>query len=820
MTGEIRRQFMVSPTIRSFMLDDSFVRGLMGPIGSGKSSGCVTELMRRAGMQAKGTDGKRRSRWAIVRNCYDAETEILTERRGWVRFPDLLEDDAVATLKDGRLTFEVPTYHYAAPYAGPMVGIRSQNVDLLVTPEHHLWASHRRGRAKVWQPYEHVRAQDIEGIGEVWRMTSVAEPAEGGRADRDEAFFEFLGLWFAEGCASITPRRDGPGRHYRLIIVQKKYRTYVEDVLRAAGLKWGVAEKVAGCAAYAVSVRSAEVKALIAELAGYGHARTKRIPRYVMDAPAGHIRAFLRGYQMGDGSFKTGPRDCEHLYTASRGMADDLHELVVRSGRCAVMNYDPTNDSWVVTIKTPLRSGALIMRDHWRREHYEGVVYCVEVSTHVVYVRRNGKAVWCGQTYRELIDTTVATFFQWVPPDDRTRIWRQDQMKFTVSTADMEVEFLFRALDKPKDARKLLSLELTGAWINEARELPKVIVDMLQGRVGRYPGPLEGGCSWSGIFMDTNPPDNDHWWYRTFEEKRPEGWGLYRQPGGLDPNAENLDWLTQTADTLALPVGHPKRREQGRVYYRRMMAGKSDEWIKVYVNGDYGFVQEGKAVYPEYADRIHASPTRLAYNPALPLLVGVDASGLWPAAVACQLTPFGQLRALREFLGEVIGASGFSEQLRRWIASEFPSIGDAGLRLFIDPAGMSPSGSDEKTYAEYLQAVGFSPMPAPSNQFSARREAVALYLSRLVEGQPALLVDSEGCPVLRKGFQGGYSLKRVQVKGEERYRDEPDKTRYSHPHDGLQYAALGAGAGPSVIARKPPPPPGWRKPPVRNPMAL
>ena len=51
----------------------------------------------------------------------------------------------------------------------------------------------------------------------------------------------------------------------------------------------------------------------------------------------------------------------------------------------------------------------------------------------------------------------------------------------------VELEVMFIALDRPDDLRKLLSLELTGAWINEAREIPKAILDGLTARVGRFP---------------------------------------------------------------------------------------------------------------------------------------------------------------------------------------------------------------------------------------------------------------------------------------------------------------------------------------------
>jgi hypothetical protein len=36
------------PTIKRFSLSRAFIRGLMGPFGSGKSSGCVIELVKLA----------------------------------------------------------------------------------------------------------------------------------------------------------------------------------------------------------------------------------------------------------------------------------------------------------------------------------------------------------------------------------------------------------------------------------------------------------------------------------------------------------------------------------------------------------------------------------------------------------------------------------------------------------------------------------------------------------------------------------------------------------------------------------------------------
>ena len=49
------------------------------------------------------------------------------------------------------------------------------------------------------------------------------------------------------------------------------------------------------------------------------------------------------------------------------------------------------------------------------------------------------------------------------------------------------------------------------------------------------------------------------------------------------------------------------------------------------------------------------------------------------------------------------------------------------------------------------------------------------------------------CKVLRKGFNGGYKYRRIQVVGEERFTEEAMKNSYSHPHDAVQYAAMETG---------------------------
>jgi hypothetical protein len=418
---------------------------------------------------------------------------------------------------------------------------------------------------------------------------------------------------------------------------------------------------------------------------------------------------------------------------------------------------------------------------------------------------RRSRWVATRNTYGELTTTTLKTWLDWFPEERFGKVVYGAPITHDLSWdaedgTKVELEMWFLALDRPEHVKKLLSMEITGGWMNEAREQPKAILDGLTGRVGRYPMAQEGGASWSGVIMDTNPPDDDHWWYTLAEVDVPESFAFWAQPPGDSEEAENLDWLLQSPETMALPVGHPHRRAAGRLYYERLKAGKTNEWIKVYVKGQYGSVFDGKPVYPEWNDDLHVK----AISPlqGVTLKIGLD-FGLTPAAVITQTDARGRLLILDELCGEDMGIKQFLEDvLIPHLIQVYPThwAKKDELILFIgDPAGNQKAQTDERTCFEEVKAKKLRIRAAKTNAYLPRRSAVAWYLSKLIGGKPAFLLDP-CCTVLRKGFNGGYKYRRIKVAGEERFTDDPMKNKYSHPHDGLQYAALEAGGSQATQA--------------------
>jgi hypothetical protein len=417
-------------------------------------------------------------------------------------------------------------------------------------------------------------------------------------------------------------------------------------------------------------------------------------------------------------------------------------------------------------------------------------------------VRRTRWAV-IRNTYPQLTTTTLKTWMDWFDPrlcpvrytapikalcnlplDDGTRV---------------DFEVLFLAIDKPGDVDRLLSLEVTGAWINEARELPKAVIDMITGRVGRYPPKFMAPLTWSGVFMDSNPPDNDHWWYHLAEEDKPDNWAFFRQPPALIP--QNGRYVANVGQITGIPPAEGVQHQpKGFNYWLEQIGGKDKEWIKVYILGQYGSVFDGKPVYEnQYNDLVHVSRDPLKVYNGLPVILGWD-FGMTPACAFSQLTPQGGLNVVREEWAEFAGLKQFaSTVVLPRLALDFPNM---PVISWTDPAGAQSAQTDEQTCLDVLLDLGVPSHVAPTNKFLPRREAVATFLTRMIDGKAGFQLDPS-CIRLRKGFQGGYMFSRIQVSGPERYHDMPVKNEYSHIHDALQYNALGALYGSAMNARTP-----------------
>lgn len=410
---------------------------------------------------------------------------------------------------------------------------------------------------------------------------------------------------------------------------------------------------------------------------------------------------------------------------------------------------------------------------------------------------RPTKSIAIRNTFGELLSTTAKDFISIFDDLGTFKLGGKEPPQFHMrfklkdgTTVDHLMHFM--GLDRPKHVKKLRGTQVTWFWLSEVKELSKAIIDMADLRKGRYPSMPLGGVlpTWRGMIGDTNQVDEDHWLYKFQEELKPAGelpnWSFFRQPGGVvkkngkwkeNPLAENLEVLNR----------------QSPDYYITGMEGKSEDWINVNLGNNYGFVMDGKPVHPEYNDSVHSVPN-IDYLPNQVIVLGFD-FGRTPACAIMQQID-GTWFVIDEFVTKNMSASVFAPNLLIYLNQNYPGC---SFRGHGDPAGAYPGEQVEHSSIEILQAHGIPCEPCETQDTVQRRAAIDTPLTALgMNARPRLLFCKKA-KVIRKGMAGKFCFRRLQVAGDEKYMDVPDKNDWSHPVEAVEYGLLGEGEGVEML---------------------
>jgi hypothetical protein len=403
------------------------------------------------------------------------------------------------------------------------------------------------------------------------------------------------------------------------------------------------------------------------------------------------------------------------------------------------------------------------------------------------------------QTLSQLQMTVLKDIMSWLKD---VATWKVSEKTIFIEFGDVRSEWVLIPLENPEDQHRLLSSQLTGAWLSEAIEMDVDLVAPIAGRCGRYPSAQLGVPTWFGIIADTNFPAEGSDWHKTMAIDIPPDWQWFLQPGGMDPAAENLEYLVQTEETIALPESDPRRKDQGRKYYQRLLGSKSQDWVRRYVHAQYGDDPSGTAVFREsFKMGFHVLDEVLPVH-GIPLIVGQD-FGRDPWAIITQMDHKGRLRVLGEVRADDIG---LEQHLRIGLR---PTLNDARylgrpIILVGDPAGRSKDSLYEETSFDLLKRAGFMAYPAPTNDIDPRLRAVEVFLLGQRDGGPMMLIDRQRCPHLVRALAGGYRYAKTRAGVR---KATPDKTgpgaQFSHVADALEYACLAhhGGMGQMMAAR-------------------
>lgn len=366
--------------------------------------------------------------------------------------------------------------------------------------------------------------------------------------------------------------------------------------------------------------------------------------------------------------------------------------------------------------------------------------------------------------------------------------WRVSESTLYFREGDVHSEWLFVPLDEPEDKKRLLSTNLTAAFINECVEIDLDLLSDIAGRCGRFPNEELGVPSWKGIICDTNMPVLGSPWAK-FIQRGLQGlvpeWAMFKQPGGRDLTAENLPHLEQTPETILLSEYDPRRVATGRKYYERLVASATNlDYVRRYVDAEFGHDPSGSAVYGEsfeysrhVRDYIEPVDDRM-------LIIGQD-FGRNPSTTICQYTARGVLLVLGEIASYDIGLNQHvQERLKPLLAT--PRYYGRRFIIVGDPAGNSRSTLFEINEFDLLRNLGLPSIPAVSNDPDRRISSVEAMLLK----HNGILIDESQCPVLVEGLNGMYRYPKNKL---DISKPNPEKdTPWSHTQDALQYACMTA----------------------------
>lgn len=379
------------------------------------------------------------------------------------------------------------------------------------------------------------------------------------------------------------------------------------------------------------------------------------------------------------------------------------------------------------------------------------------------HTKHNPGADWVfiRDTFENIQRSTQKTFFEWFPPGIYGEYHAtKKEFRWASGIADGSVTFV--GMDDPTDASKLLSWVLAGIAIDEpapaagSAGVDENIFDLGMQRL-RQPG-----MNWYAMKLATNNPDEEHWTYKKFAEKGAENHFALWQPSKPE-NMQNL------------PDGYYER-------LRRNLAHRPD-LIRRFIDGEFGFQQEGQAVTPQWNDRIHLATGLYPIRGAL-LDLCWD-FGHNPSCIVTQRTPLGYWNILDSMVGSDIGVEELIEDRVKPLLIE--RYKGSPLRHIGDPAGnqREQTSISRSAVKAIKRSLGGTWRSGPV-RWEERKNPLQAVLSRTIGGTGLVQVDRNRAKEIWHALRGGwhYHKSRNGVLAA-----EPQKDIHSHPADALSYGA-------------------------------
>lgn len=362
--------------------------------------------------------------------CYDDKTEVLT-KAGWKLFKDIdVHGDLFATLSDDEYLEYAKATHFTKEWCDDLLyRVVTRGVDLAVTQNHKLWIAKAPTAGGIGNkggknyPFElqsyhklfRKHKQFMKGAKWIGKEPETfLIPARKNKPTLTVPivpFLRFLGWFLSEGVTSggqqVTICLNGTDGGYEA--------ETVGSILSQLPWKFNGRRRGSG---FLYVICNAQLAAFLNEECGR-LAHGKRVPDFVKGLAPRLIKEMLLSAWEGDGCKA---ETAYVLSTVSRKLADDYTECVLKAGDTAsILARDPRQGvmgdgrkiqgkhpeyvvNWMTSSNLHVSSNSHDTNESLAKkeflEQYSGYVYCVTVPGHKLYVRRNFKSVWCGNSAR------------------------------------------------------------------------------------------------------------------------------------------------------------------------------------------------------------------------------------------------------------------------------------------------------------------------------------------------------------------------------------------------------------------------------------
>lgn len=342
-------------------------------------------------------------------HCLTTNHEVLT-LDGWKFHDQLSLNDKVATLVDNKLVYQHPKkILYYPNYEGDIYHIETQQIDLMVTPNHRMWVSRQSKDENKWLDHDFELAKNI--IGKCrrykkdahWDITDYQFILPSMNCKNGTLYLEknidmdswltFFGMWIDNGCtlSTIDKRLSDSKSHCVIYQCKQKNINILISTINKLGYQY----------------RQENDKFIIINEQLYAYmeqfnvqAPNKFLPEWVWSLSSRQARILLESIVLDD-----------EYYTSSAELADNIMQLALHCGwssNKSIVNKNTKSnyDTWKLEIikfeNTPPVNYIQIEKQNSQKEklikNYNKPVFCLEVPGGVFYVRRNGKAIWTGNS--------------------------------------------------------------------------------------------------------------------------------------------------------------------------------------------------------------------------------------------------------------------------------------------------------------------------------------------------------------------------------------------------------------------------------------